>query len=61
MKVVYKRSNKEENNLNPAIYLNSNCELLALNSIGNPLKAIYTAVETCIIRQLYPENFQFHA
>jgi hypothetical protein len=61
MKVVYKSINDQEITNNQTVSVNSNQDLMNLRSLSNPLKAIYIAVETCIIRQLYPENFQFHA
>lgn len=61
MKVVYKRINQPENTLIRTVSVSNNPDLINLSGISNPLKAIYSAVETCIIRKLYPENFQFHA
>ena len=54
MKVVYKKINQPENTLIQSISLGQREDLMTLRNI-------YSAVETCIIRKLYPENFQFHA
>ncbi len=61
MRVVYKKINQPETRLIQSISITQSEDLMTLRTISNPLKAIYSAVETCIIRQLYPENFQFHA
>lgn len=32
-----------------------------MQNTGDVFKAIYKTVETCIVKQLYPDNYQFYA